>query len=690
MVHASHVASLRRAFVVLGLMLIGFLVVFSLPPNPFFRGMSGYVPLHLFLEVSSIVIACLVFAIGWNAYSRERPGTVALLASLFLGVALLDFSHALSFKGMPDFITPSHPEKAINFWLVARLLAALALLTAVLAPWRPHASPRTRYFLLAGSLGFVALANWIFLFHGELMPRTFIDGQGLTPVKIAAEYLIISISIAAAILLWWRMKSPLPFNAPSLFGAICAMALSELCFTLYVDVTDVFNLLGHLYKAVSYLFLYRAIFIETVESPFRQLDQAKTRLQEIQRAIPDLLWLKDDDGVYLDCNPSFERFFGTGKAGIIGKTDYDFVPRELADSFRANDKKAIESGRPSVNEESISFADSKEQHRLVETIKTPIYDSSGALIGILGISRDITERAELARQLKKANRTLDARVKRRTAALQETNTQLAEALKKFQLAQDELVQSEKMAALGGMVAGIAHELNTPIGNTLITASALKDQTAELVNGYAQRGLRKTDFEHYLENASMASDLIMHSLNRASELITSFKQVAVDQQSSMRRQFRLGEQISEIVLALSPSLKQKKVRVAVEVPEGIMLDSFPGPLGQVLMNLINNAMIHAYGDKVENGQILIKALQSEPDWVEIQVEDFGAGIAPENLNRIFDPFFTTRFGSGGNGLGLSIVHNLVTQVLEGKITVESELGKGTRFVLILPLVPSHSA
>ena len=683
MMHHSHASAMRRSAGALAVLAIGLAALSALPPLTASRGLSGYVPLHLFLETGSIVIAMLIFAIGWNAYSRARPGNVTLLACVFLGVALLDFSHTLSFKGMPDFVTPSDPEKAINFWLTARLLAALGLLVAVLTPWRPFAAARTRYLLLGLTLLVVALANWLFLVHPGAMPRTFIAGEGLTPFKIYAEYFIIGLGLAAAAALWLRMRQLQPFNAAALFGAIGAMVLSEFCFTRYSDVTDLYNLFGHLYKSVSYLFLYRAIFVETVELPYRRLFAAKSQLRATQQAIPDLLWLKDPDGVYLDCNARFEALVGRRAAEVIGKTDYDLVEREQADSFRAHDRAAIAADRPSMNEEWLTFADSGER-RLVETVKTPLRDARGELIGVLGLARDITERKTLERQLQEINQSLEGRVRERTADLQKSNAQLAEALAHIRMAQDELVQAGKLGALGSMVAGIAHELNTPIGNTLMTASALREQTDDFVTGYHQNGLRRSSFERYLDNTRLAAELIMKNLERAAELIRSFKQVAVDQQSSVRRDFRLRELCGEIALALGPFLRKSKVQVGLEVPDGIALDSYPGALGQVLISLINNAVVHAFDEA--GGEVKIRASQSEPGWVEIRVEDSGRGIPAEHLGRVFDPFFTTRFGKGGSGLGLSIVYNLVTQVLHGKITVESEPGSGARFILIVPLAP----
>lgn len=273
-------------------------------------------------------------------------------------------------------------------------------------------------------------------------------------------------------------------------------------------------------------------------------------------------------------------------------------------------------------------------------------------------------------------------------ALRKANRDLADALEKLRIAQNELVQKGKLAALGSLVAGIAHELNTPIGNSLIVASTLVDQTRQLAEGYHD-GLKRSVLEHYMSDADQATDMMLRNLNRAANLLASFKQVAVDQTSSQRRAFSLSEVVAEIMTTLWPSFKKTAFKVEQDIPDGILMDSYPGPLGQVLTNLVNNALLHGFEGRT-TGLISISALQPEGGWVDLAVHDDGVGIPAENLDRIFDPFFTTKLGAGGSGLGLNIVDNLVSGVLGGRIRVQSELGIGTTFTLSLPLTaPLHA-
>lgn len=316
------------------------------------------------------------------------------------------------------------------------------------------------------------------------------------------------------------------------------------------------------------------------------------------------------------------------------------------------------------------------------------------------VSEKIVLFAELEEEKDKIHRlnaSLEQRVAERTAdlikdrqalamsnqQLEQANQDLAQALKTLNIAHDELARSERLAALGALVAGIAHELNTPIGNSLTVASSLAESTREFAEHYAS-GLKRAVVERYISDATLASDLLSRNILRSANLVASFKQVAVDQTSQKRRVFDLADVVSENIRALSPMIKKTAFVVDEKVPEGIRLDSYPGPLGQVLMNLVNNAMLHGFEGRTE-GTIWITAFAISEEWVELRVRDDGVGIPEDNLHRIFDPFFTTKLGTGGCGLGLSITHNIATSILGGKVQVNSIVGQGTTFIFTLPLL-----
>lgn len=279
--------------------------------------------------------------------------------------------------------------------------------------------------------------------------------------------------------------------------------------------------------------------------------------------------------------------------------------------------------------------------------------------------------------------TLEERVKKRTTDIENVNQELTRILAKLQRTQGDLVQSKKLAALGALVAGVSHELNTPIGNGLTVASSLYEDTASIL-GTLKSGITRSALERYLHDMQDGSDLVVRSLERASELVTSFKQVAVDRTSAHRRNFDLAEMLRETRVTMSPLFKNTPYTIDIDVDCDIEMDSYPGPLGQIITNLLNNALIHAF-DGRDSGAISIRGSMHDQDSTELIVCDNGVGISEENKRRIFDPFFTTKLGEGGNGLGMHIVHNLVEGVLGGSIRVESTEGVGTIFFMVIPLV-----
>ena len=245
-----------------------------------------------------------------------------------------------------------------------------------------------------------------------------------------------------------------------------------------------------------------------------------------------------------------------------------------------------------------------------------------------------------------------------------------------------LVQTEKMAALGRLVAGIAHEVNTPIGIALTVASHLKSESIELNESVKAGNIKKSQLDDYLDLACESSRLIFSNTQRASELIQSFKQIAVDQSSQIQREFALCEYLKEVLHSLNPKIKVTPIKVKFHCACRINMNSYPGALSQVITNLVLNAILHAY-EKEQEGTINISVKDMGSN-VEIRVEDDGMGIPPTTLSKIFDPFFTTKQGKGGTGLGLNIVFNIVTQTLNGPISATSEIDKGSCFIGNIPI------
>jgi signal transduction histidine kinase len=299
-----------------------------------------------------------------------------------------------------------------------------------------------------------------------------------------------------------------------------------------------------------------------------------------------------------------------------------------------------------------------------------------------GLERREEARARAEAELTRLNEELEARVARRTADLAVSNRELQEALEGLRRTQSQLVQAEKMAALGGLVAGVAHEINTPVGIGVTAASLLEEKTRAAAEILAGGGMRRGDLEEYLGVASEATGMILSNLRRASDLIRSFKQVAVDQSTQERRTFKVAEYIAEILLSLRPKLKRTGHAVNVRCDPDLEIDSYPGAFSQILTNFVMNSLTHAFADG-EAGTIDIAASAAD-GMLTLSYADSGRGMEPQVRDKVFEPFFTTTRAKGGTGLGLSIVYNLATQTLGGRITCESEPGRGTTFTITVPL------
>ncbi|MEO8002385.1 MAG: GAF domain-containing protein [Arenimonas sp.] len=266
-------------------------------------------------------------------------------------------------------------------------------------------------------------------------------------------------------------------------------------------------------------------------------------------------------------------------------------------------------------------------------------------------------------------------------SLHDKNIVLQEALENLRLAQDELVRKEKLASLGALVAGVAHEINTPIGVAITAASHLQDQVRQISKLRLAEKLTANDLAGFEPIAIESASMVLRNLQRADDLVRSFKQVAVDQSSDQKRRFLLKEYIEEIMQSLRPRFRATRHQIIIECPDDITLDTYPAAIYQTLVNLVMNSLLHGLED-VEDGEIRID-VSVENKLVILAYSDNGCGMPEEVRSQIFDPFFTTRRGRGSTGLGMHIVYNLVTQALKGRIEVASIVGKGTQTRIWLP-------
>lgn len=388
------------------------------------------------------------------------------------------------------------------------------------------------------------------------------------------------------------------------------------------------------------------------------------------------------DRKVLHCNPNLAHIFGWASAEeLFGKPGSVFWPTpedyleigRIAGPILASGK-VFEAERQVIRRDGRHFP----AHVVAKAV-----NPDAATEGTIWIIQDITERyaAEAERQ------HFITEMADRTMALERVNAELRDALAQLSKTQTILVRSEKLAALGSLVAGVAHEINTPLGNALMLTTIMDDHLRKL--DLARQGgvLKQSDIDAIAEDMIESNDHLLRNLRRSVELIRHFKQTAADQTSGWRRCFDLQVVIGDIHATLSGRIRQAGHALSVDCPASLSMDSYPGAVGQIITNLVENAILHAFDQHIQ-GVMILKVQAAGDSELTMTFSDNGRGISREHLPRVFDPFFTTRLGQGGSGLGLYIVHNIVTDVLGGQVSVSSQIGVGTQFDIVLPRVAPH--
>jgi PAS domain S-box-containing protein len=393
--------------------------------------------------------------------------------------------------------------------------------------------------------------------------------------------------------------------------------------------------------------------------------EGRRLLQQVIDTVPAVINVKDRKLRYVLMNRYMAGIFGIEPADAIGRTTTDLMSRYGAQKTDENDKRVLEAGRGLGFYEE-EYIDSAGNMRQWLVNKLPLLDADGETENIVTVALDIGERKRGELEMRKAKDAAEA------------------ALRNLRETQNSLIEAEKLAALGRLVAGVAHEVNNPVGISLTVASSLERKTANFAAEVARGDLRRSSLNEFLETSRDASSQLVANLNRAAELITSFKQVAADRNYSDQRSFDLGDLTEQVVMSLRPGLRKQNLALNVDCQPNLVMNSYPGPYGQVLTNLFLNSVAHAFPDG-KPGAVDIQVRESGKDNVEILFSDNGCGMSLDVRRRAFDPFFTTRRDQGGTGLGLHIVYSIVTNRLGGRLDLDSEPGAGTRIQIILPRV-----
>ncbi len=385
------------------------------------------------------------------------------------------------------------------------------------------------------------------------------------------------------------------------------------------------------------------------------------------------------DGVIVRCNRGMEELMGYAPDELIGQ------PTEVLIGGAAEIAGAFATTSASRRWQSELELKKKDGSPIWCLVNGKAVDAANLAKGGVWVIQDISDRKSTEAALVDARDGLQhslTELARQKANVESAHSDLSSVLVTLKQAQTNLITSEKMASLGSLVAGIAHELNTPIGNSLLTATALDDMVADFERKYAGGGIKRSALEALLADAKMACGIMTSSLRRAADLITSFKQVAVDQTSDKRRRFDLSEVIRDTLATFHAQLKRANCETRVDCAPTLVVDSYPGGVGQVLSNLINNALLHAFEGR-SSAQMVITAREMPGDQILLIFSDDGVGMPPKILHQVFDPFFTTKMGQGGSGLGMNIVYNIVTGMLGGSIEIESSTEHGTSVTIKMP-------
>ncbi|HVV43165.1 MAG TPA: PAS domain S-box protein [Nitrobacter sp.] len=393
--------------------------------------------------------------------------------------------------------------------------------------------------------------------------------------------------------------------------------------------------------------------------------EGRRLLQLVIDTVPAVINVKDADLRYVLMNRYMAGIFGIEPKDAIGRTTSDLMSRYGAVKTDENDKRVL-AGRKELGFYEEEYLDSSGTMRQWLVNKLPILGADGKIENIVTVALDIGDRKRSEQEMRHAKDAAEA------------------ALRNLRETQNSLIEAEKLAALGRLVAGVAHEVNNPVGISLTVASSLERKVATFADEVARGDLRRSSLNDFIATNRDAAAQLVANLNRAAELIQSFKQVAADRNYSDKRTFDLGDLTEQVVMSLRPGLRKHNVTLSVDCEPDLSMDSYPGPYGQVLTNLFLNALAHAFPDG-KGGAVDIKVRAVDQEYVEVLFSDNGCGMSLEVRRKAFDPFFTTRRDQGGTGLGLHIVYNIVTSRLGGRLDLDTKPGEGTQIRIVLPRV-----
>jgi len=619
----------------------------------YFRYNYSVLLFHTLAELFSIFVGLLMLVVVLNTQHFVKNDFLIFLGIGYFSISVLDALHAFTIKGMP-FFNITDGEITIHLWIYSRIFEALLLLfSPVFLTCRLNI--KVMIIITSALVACISFAA----FHFE-QPIMFVDGK-LSNFKIYAEFVVILL-LTCVIGLYWKKR--LMFERNVFFFLICSLVLTifaELCFTLYASFSGTAFVVGHIFKFLSFWMIYQAIIQTTLNEPLKLLTISSNSYD----AIPNPAIRIDEKGIIAQVNRAALLLVDESVEELIHQPIHRFFHSEIVEENICPFCIAIKAGKNILDEE-VYFSKSKQWYLLSITQVDPFNKKGGVVQSLTNISHQKHQEEELLNN----KNLLEIRVKERTEELEFSFKRLAKT-------QTELVESKKMASLGSLVAGVAHEINTPVGICVTAASNLCELSSGLKTDFENEQITKNGFVKYIEHAEQNANLILTNLSRAADLIGSFKQVAVDQSSEILRTFYLKAYIAEVLASLSPKFNQRDIAINFSLDNDFEVHISPSSISQILTNLLMNSLIHGFDDE-DSGEITITVTKIS-ETVILTYQDSGKGIPTEHLNEIYEPFFTTKRGQGGSGLGLNIVYNLVYQSLNGSIVCTSEQRK-TQFTI----------
>ncbi|MDD5473013.1 MAG: MASE3 domain-containing protein [Candidatus Methanoperedens sp.] len=598
---------------------------------------ATYLVFHNIAEFFSIIVSLSIFSVGWYTYSQSKNKHSLFLSCSFLAIGLIDFMHTLSFPGMPDFITPSSTNKGILFWISARLFSAAAFLASAYIYADAKNRLLSKYSLLAFSFTIVALVFAGAIYYPSYIPPMFIEGAGLTTLKIYLEYLTVGL-FTAAFFVYLKLHLKTGNTVHILFlSALIISVFSELAFTLYKSAFDTYNLLGHIYKIVAFYLIYYGVFIESVHRPYVKLKETGEELQKVSNAIEqsaDIVIITDKNGNIEYVNPAFEKVTGYAREEAIGKNPRILKSGKQDARFYRVLWETILSGGV-FHGDLINRKKNGEFYYAEKTI-TPVENPQGNITHFVSTDKDITER-------KKAEET---------------------SLENLRLAAADKAKSE-------FLANMSHELRTPL-NSIIGFSELMKQGAA--------GKLDEKQEHFIDNIFTSGTFLLSLIND----ILDLSKIEAGKIELAPEKMSVPVTIKETLTLIKEKAMKHKVLLKTEFdPELEFIWADKQRFKQVLFNLLSNAIKFS---KEEAGTVTITA-KKEGDMAKVSVSDTGIGIREENIGKLFHKFEQLEKGIsekyGGTGLGLAITKQLV-ELHGGRIWAESRFGEGSTFTFMLPL------